>query len=299
MTTLADYAARLAAHLTLSDGLAVSALNTADLQELTDAANAGLQEFYLKAPPQLKRTPVTTTLPAQAVISIGVTAGSNAYTGFSPNNLQLYCTVIINGEANVLTSNSSLLYPFTGGATGTYANTIIYGDAAAFANEAVLDRLLDDPVIAGNHVLRLARNTTADPLFLEPWNANNIPVGKPRHYQLEEYGQTQQGRPYLVIRVRPVPDMAYRLCVTASLGAFTITPAQMTSTSVYVPAQDSFISRFIVPIALRHLTRHRLWKLPDKIPGILEAYKEALADIAFIPRRVAASPGFCLTPAGY
>jgi hypothetical protein len=295
MTTLADYAARLAAHLNLSDGSPVSVLNTADLQELTDAANAGIQEFYIKAAPHLKQTLLTAILPAPSTVSIGVTAGLASFTGFTPTSLQNFCTIVINGEQNVLTGGNNLLYPFTGGATGTYTATI-YGDAAAFANEAQLDQLFGDPTLADGS--RLCQRTHDDPLW-RPRNQASLTLGRPRHYSIEEYGQTGQGRPWIALRVRPMPDLLYRISIVGSLTAFVITPAQMTSTAIYVPGEDRFVATFFVPLALGYLTRHRLWKLPETKAGVLAAAQAAIASAKFLPRRISAGQNYCGTPFGY
>lgn len=282
---VAAFTDRLKEHLTVTS---VAAMDAGDRLRLADAVNAGLQDFYLKAPPVLKRGFIAGLLPAARTEVFDLSAGSRAIGGYATVDDDIYQTVVIGGMRNRITPGGLLLYPWQG-ATGSHEATI-YGDAATWGgSEPVLEMISGHPLVD-------------DQVTVLPWEEMpqaEVATGRPTNYRVENYGQVLPGRPYWCLRVWPLPDAAYRISMPASLTGFMVSSDNLTDEDVIMPIEDRFIIRFILPFALYHLMSHRLWKLPETQRVIREQYELALADIAALPKHQHTPNNKVGTPRGF
>jgi hypothetical protein len=263
-------------------------MDAGDRLRLSDAVNAGLQDFYLKAPPLLKRGFIAGLLPAPRTVTLGLVQGSRAISVYTTTDDDIYQTVVIGGVRNRITPGGLLLYPWQG-TTGSHVATI-YGDAATWGgSEPILEMLAGHPLVD-------------DEVTVLPWEdmpQAEVTTGCPTNYRVENYGQVLPGRPYWCLRVWPLPDVAYRISMPASLTAFMVSSDNLTDEDVIMPIEDRLIIRFVLPFALYHLMTHRLWKLPETQRVIREQYQLALADLASIPRHQHTPDNKVGTPRGY
>jgi len=282
---IADFTERLAAHLNVTT---VVSMDARDQLRLSDAVNAGLQDFLGKAPVYLKRGLIAGLLPAPRTVSMLLTAGSREIGTYVVEDADVYQTVLAGSFRNIIVPGNLLLYPWEG-ETGTY-EVQICGDAVVWGTgEALIENLSGTPLLNDRTPLRHREDLPIDELGL----------GTPKEYREEHYGQTLGGRPYWCLRVSPLPDVAYRLSVRAQITSWLITPAYLSSATTRLPVEDRLIPRFIVPFALYHLTSHRLWKLPETIRTITQQYQLALADLENLPRVQHVPANTVGTPCGY
>ena len=110
-------------------------LSAVMLQEVQDATNASLQLIHDIAPVHSKKTRIAVSFNPPKSITIGVTNGSNAFTGWTPDDEDAHCSIQIDGDAaiNEIVGEASLLLPYAG-ATGTVAATV-WNDAAAVPSQ--------------------------------------------------------------------------------------------------------------------------------------------------------------------
>lgn len=283
--TVPQFADRLKEHLNVTS---VAAMDAGDRLRLSDAVNAGLQDFYLKAPPHLKRGLLTKTLPAPRTVSIGLTQGSRAFTIFTAAAGDIFQTVVVQGIRNRILTGSNLLYPWDG-ATGTYDATI-YGDAVTWGtDEALIENLSSLPIVDDTVIL----------VEMQQIPGVEIMLGRPECYAVESYGQTLAARPFWTLRVWPLPDVAYRFSVSAQLTAFFVQSADLTDAGKAFPVEERMIARFLLPMALFHLTTHRLWKLPETQRQVQMQYELAVRDIGLLPTAQHLPRNSIGTPRGY
>ncbi|RRJ97801.1 hypothetical protein Ga0100231_004910 [Opitutaceae bacterium TAV4] len=264
---VSDFTARLAQHLNVTS---VGEMGEGDSLRLADAVNAGLHDFYAKAPADLRRVPLLGSLLARKAVSLQLTPGATVFSGWEVEPSYEYCSVLIGGVRNVILPGGSLLFPWSGsdGEFGAEA----FGDVAWFGGDMAFESLCSLPVVDGVRKLELAEE---------------FPVGAvirpPTHYRLEVFGQTEAARPRRVLRVWPLPDVPYRVQVEAQMEAVMVGVGDLAAGGRVLPVEDRFVVRFLLPFCLWHLKAHRLWKLPENNKVIDDHYGVAMADIEGLP----------------
>lgn len=262
-------------------GTDLATLDIADTQEVMDAVNLAIQDWFVAAPARYKKTTVSQVISGPVTVSLSMTAGASIVGGSPFSTPQRGCAVLIAGDAiaNEITGPSSLLNDYRG-STGTQGATI-WGDCIPLT-DLTIERLATDPLVMDTGVtLRYAPNLWRNgkvyglnfgnaPILPDPYVGNN--VGQPRWYNTRQTGASQGADVIDLIHLYPRPDQAYTLQFDAFLSAVRLS-LDAAATAVPLPIQDQFVLNTLLPIARGYLASHAGFRRP--VPAALAAAKEA------------------------
>jgi len=220
---------------------------------LVGVINSAITRYYVHAPGNRKSSPVTQYLQAPISVSVTLTQGSTAISGFSTTD-RIGDTLLIGDRKCVLGIGNSLREPWPL-ASGTYGATL-YDDAipiytplrtiqgSVIYNEDTRLRFLGESPIRSDN-LYLPRRT-----------------GHPEFYSVESLGDAVGSGLRAFLRIFPAPAEAstIRFLATLEPQVLTISSLQV-PVSMYLP--DSDIEAFVVPFIASELATGVLW--PDKI----------------------------------
>lgn len=274
----------------------------ADVQQtLLDCINGGIQEFYRIAPAVYREATISAVLAAPQTVSVGVTNGSNAFTGFSAPTSNYFSTIRIPTDTttdNLIIPPSGLLSPYQG-VTSTQP-AVIYGDAYPLL--ANIERMIDEPALLGFRG-RLQRNDEYWGRgwggWTGPYSGNGAPrrVGVPRTYWVEPNAACVGNAPSFILRVDPLPGALYTLRARAMFYPLKLTMGNL-QVNALLPLNDAWIESMFIPLILEQMTEDPLWtaKNTDKIE---KKAAQARADIADLSPVVEKPNNRCETPEGW
>ncbi len=271
--------------------------------QLLDCINGSLQEFYAIAPAVYRKGTVSEVLAAPVVRSIGVTSGSDAFTGYAAPDSLFGSTVVIGPD-----QNDNMLLPPSGlrdtyqGLTGTQ-NATFYGDALSLS--ANVETMIDEPELVGTlpHLRRM------DQYWGRPWNPslywsdtiNATPyrqVSIPRSYWVEANVPDRNGTPSFVFRVDPMPDKLYRVRFRALFYPQRLGMMDMQRNTV-LTLNEAWIERLFLPLVHERMSDETsLWQGPG-LPSVVAKAGAARVGIAQLPADIAKPANRVETPKGY
>jgi hypothetical protein len=220
---------------------------------LVGVINSAITRYYVHAPGNRKSSPVTQYLQAPISVSVTLTQGSTAISGFSTTD-RIGDTLLIGDRKCVLGIGNSLRepWPLT---SGTYGATL-YDDAVPIYTPL---RTIQGSVIYNE-------DTRLRFLGESPIRSDNLYLprrtGHPEFYSVESLGDAVGSGLRAFLRIFPAPAEAstIRFLATLEPQVLTISSLQV-PVSMYLP--DSDIEAFVVPFIASELATGVLW--PDKI----------------------------------
>lgn len=282
MTTV-ELAMRLCRDLDVSDLGLLSADGRVDL---VDAMNTALQKHHALSPDHLKITPASVTLKEPVTISINVTDGSSTFTGFTPDEDQMFCSVRIQGDEDIdhqIISTTEFLDTYKG--VSGLKTAVLYYDVITFYQP--IERIATRPRIEGAswRMEEFDRNRWTEQLL-----RNRKGIGRPRYYFPENTGINNDGEAAFLLRMDVLPDQLYRLRMDVQMAPKIITFDDLV-TPITLPIRRDHIESVLLPLARNELTESPLWKDKDKINRIkdksivAERYFELAAVVQTTPNK--------------
>lgn len=253
--------------------------------ELLDAINGGLQSLHAIAPAHSKITQGSLSLGAPTAVSLALTEGSAAFTGYTVTEEDMYCTVRLDGDAvdNQIIGTGLLLHPYAG-ATGTAAGTI-YHDACLIPE--IYDELLGKPrIIETRRDLEHYPGTVPDFTY---WSERV--VREPRFYVVEGNARNQNPVAPAVFRTDSLPDRAYRMNVRVKMSPLRVKLTDLASDSTDVPLREDHVELYLLPVSRGLMALSQHWSDKERVNKAFDA-----ADAARDAYR-ALAPQYLSTPA--
>lgn len=273
---------------------------------MLDAINGSIQELYKDCPSVYREGWISAVLAAPASITLNVTNGSSAFTGYTADENQFGSTVVIGPD-----KNDNLLVPPNGlqdtyqGVSGAQP-TMLYGDAVPLP--ADIETMLDEPQLIG-HLPRLRRH---DPYWGNPWpwgpslywsdSINASPyrqVAIPRVYWVEANVPDQNGVPTFIFRVDPMPDIIYRVRFRALFYPQRLSMGDMQQNTT-LTVNEAWIESMLIPIILERMASAEpsLWQGSDPKTIAMDA-ERARGSISKIRVEISKPNNRAGTPRGY
>lgn len=263
---------------------ALSDLDAVARLELLDAINGGLQALHELAPHHSKITTGALAFAVPTTISIAVTDGSNAFTGYTVLEEDLYCTVRIDGDAvdNQIAGTGNLLHPYSG-TSGTVSATI-YHDACLIPEPYV--ELVGNPRIieTRREVLPYPGNTP-----FTYWTERQIK--EPSYYVVEANARNNNPHAPAVFRTDSLPDRGYRMQVPVKLAPLRVSMLDLVGSDTDIPLRAEHVETYLLPVCAGLMAKSELWANPETIDKAGEAAEDAKA------RYATNVPAFLSTPA--
>lgn len=235
--------------------------------QLLDCINGSIQEFYALCPAVYRKGQVSEILAAPVIHSVGVTSGSDTFTGYSAPDSLFGSTIVIGPDKNdnMLMPPGNLRDTYQG--TSGTQNATIYGDAISLATN--IETMLDEPELVGT----LPRLRRMDEYWGRPWNPslywsdsiNATPyrqVSIPRSYWVEANVPDLNGVPSFVFRVDPMPDKLYRVRFRALFYPQRLGMADMQRNTA-LTVNEAWIERLLIPLIHERMSDDGLWQGPN------------------------------------
>jgi len=215
--------------------------------------NSSIAQYYVHVPAWRKATTITSLLLAPTPVTLNLTSGARAFTGFSPTSENIGDTILIGDRKCVLGVGANLREPWpyaTGAQSGMHYDDAvpIFAPFRTIAGDVILDeyvrlRYISQTPVTADHLSFLPRKT-----------------GAPDFYSIETLGDAVGGM-RAILRVIPAPakQMTIRFQAILEPQLFSIKDLQI-PIPVYPP--DSDIEAFILPMAGAALASGVLW--PEK-----------------------------------
>lgn len=242
--------------------------------ELVDAINSPLQRMWAVMPGRDKITSICITLAAPAVVTLTVTNGSDAFTGYTVTDDQLYCTIRIGGDQadNHIVADGRLLLPYSGNSGAITAT--IYSDAQVLPAE--YGEITRDPFDV-DFRQRLYKDDTRSPRWNYPTRYAAKPIQRPTAWWVEANAADADPLYDSVFRVNSLPDQMYRLQSEASLVPPRITFADLLDATKDIPIRDEHVEAYLLPMCRKELVTSTLWRNKDAIAAVTREGENALA----------------------
>jgi hypothetical protein len=266
-------------------------LTAEERQQVIDCANASLQRMHDLAPDHSKVTAISLYLGAPKQISIDVTNGSNAFSGYVATDADLYCTIKIDNDdiENQVIGYSELLHPYSG-ATGT-VNATIYYDAVALP--AQYSDIASNPKYADSRIELLQGQFPQRHRLLY-----RFAVGEPECWMVEANAQQDDFRS--VFRVDRLPTRAIRLKATARLAPPRINFLDSLSANTALPIRPEHVESYLLPMVRGMLAETSLWRDVETRASASKRGEEAeIRYEIMIPKQNATPSNTVGTPIGF
>lgn len=280
-----------------------SKLEVAEVADVREAMNAGLQEMWRLLPARFRRSTASYTLQPPATVSCQVTAGSAALGNTPFVTADIGKSVVVGTDANwnQVAGVGALLDAYLGGNSGTVAATL-YGDVV-LDTTLPFDRLAGAPAIRQGQINRALAPVDPRTFYtrggIVSWPTGFTPqVGLPRYYWVEEWSQTQNPEPRFRLRVWPAPDQTYALRVNLDLWPRRLAVADLLNATT-LQAPEEMVESCLVPLMLAALTSSPGWADPAGKKAVAAAAAEARAALRAVAGTVRADGNAVLTPAGF
>lgn len=246
--------------------------------DVVAAINAGLSQFFAKAPSRLKRTTISATLRAAETLAVVFTAQySRTITTPAFNSDMRGCTVqfgttpLLNEVVNENTVLDEYLSPTLS------AQATVYHDVVP----------LEDVVERATSSVRLYGVTTFEPKILHrddqlhdrkhyQWMA-----GEPCYYTIDPVGSSQGSEPETLLRVWPMPTTDYVVRFEAEISAKRIEFSHLIN-AIELPLADTLVEDILLPLCSDHLTKSPFWKDKTIIAKTREDAALAVGKISLI-----------------
>jgi hypothetical protein len=266
-------------------------LSMAEVMDIVEAINAGLQECYELLPPWMRRTTVSLTLAAPATLNISVVNGSVDLADGAGvfTEAQIGRSVVVAGDPNwnEVQSATKLLDEYQG-STGVKSATVycdsIYSDVTNF------EGLTSHPRFADSREELIQFNARAAELPAE--------IGEPRYYWMEPAGSSLGATPAVYLRFFPAPDVAYVLRVDMEFRPSVISYATLNQAAT-IPLAANLLHRALLPLCELQLLRSPQWRDRSIAADVKEAAQAARAFLMNQRTSAAVPSNRVFTPAGY
>ena len=260
-------------------------------QQVIDCTNASLQRMHDLAPDHSKVTAISLYLGAPKQISIDVTQGSHAFTGYVATDADLYCTIKVDGDdiENQIVGYGELLQPYTG-ATGT-VNATIYYDAVALP--AQYSDIASNPRYADTQIQLLQGSFPQRHRLLY-----RFAIGDPECWMVEANAQQDDFRS--VFRVDRLPTREIRLKATARLAPPRILFLDSLSANSMLPIRPEHVESYLLPMVRGMLAETSIWR--DKETRSTASKRGEEAEMRYemmIPKQNATPSNQVGTPVGF
>jgi hypothetical protein len=268
-----------------------SNLTAEERQQIVDCVNASLQRMHDLAPDHSKVTAISLTLNEPKQITIGVTQGGHAFTGYVATDTDLYCTIKIDGDdvENQIVGAGEFLQPYAG-QTGT-VNATIYYDAVALPNE--YSSIASNPRYANNHIELLQGHFPRRSRLLQ-----RFAIGEPEYWMMEANAQQDDFRS--VFRVDRLPTSAIRLKATARIAPPRIRFLDTLAASTMIPIRPEHVESYLLPMVRGMLSETSLWKDKETRATASKRGEEVEARYEMmIPKQISTPSNTVGTPIGY
>lgn len=200
-------------------GKEYGALTPAQKLDALNGLNSAMMEVFRLLPQSYRVKTLHLYVNAPDAVSLQVTDASNELGNSPFTTDDIGRTVIAQGDAAWhQVGGENLLKDAWIGSTGTVAGTMyddyIYGEDYPF------ECLISTPVLidaAESIPLCLVNDPSLIMSAPNYYGVNEMrSIGRPRYYWTEPGGVSQGGQPVIAIRLRPIPDRAFRIQVKAS-----------------------------------------------------------------------------------
>jgi hypothetical protein len=266
-------------------------LTAEERQQVVDCVNGSLQRLHDLAPDHSKVTAVSLYLGGPKEVTLNVTEGSHSFTGYVATDVDLYCTIRIDGDGvdNQIVGFGDLLMPYAGD-TGT-VNATIYYDAIALPGE--YSSIDDNPRYADtNEILQQGHFPSKNRLL------QRFALGQPECWTVEPNAQQNDFR--AVFRVDRLPTAPVRLKATARIAPPRISFLDSLASTAILPIRPEHIESYLLPMVRGTLAETSLWR--DKETRVLASKRGEEAEMryeAMIPKQLMTPRNTVGTPMGY
>lgn len=272
-------------------------LSMTEQTDLAEAANAALQRLYQLLPNYFKELTEGFVLRAPtAITGVAVTQHSKTVTIGTFTRAQIGSTVQLDGDPqyNQIIGTETLLSPYMG-PTGIVAGTV-YGDAI-YSDIYPLERIIGNPQFPNNGAWPFGPITKIGGIEQSAWYYQNS-IGAPRVWWTQTLGNSQGNSPMVIIKLAPLPDIAYPVNVRLSFWPkrLTLSDYQDASTLV-VPPQ--FLETALIPLALEALMSSPIWVMRGDEDRVWQNAREAEKFIRSQAQQIGAPNNRVFTPYGY
>jgi len=262
-------------------------LSLTEQTDLAEAANAAIQEVYSLLPAGHRELTEGFILPGPQAVSAGVTQNSATLATNVFTTAQIGRSVALGSDENwnrVLDTNR-LLNPYLG-ASGTVAGTV-YGDAV-FSERYPFERIIGNPHFPRLQLVPVAGESMA-------WSKE---IGEPRYWWLQNMGNSQGNKPFLVLRFSPAPERTMTINVRISYAPKRLTLADYdNATDLTVP--DQFIETALIPLGLQALSMTPVWDTRGDELRFEAAAERGRKFLRTQPANLATPQRRCYTPRGF
>lgn len=224
---------------------------------LVDAMNSGIQRYYAKCAPYLRVVPSSVYVKDPVSVSVSVTKGESTFTGWTPTNDELYCTITIDGDAirHQIVGVGELMDTYLG-ESGT-KNATVYYDAIPIFEPII--RVTTNPVIIEDRreIYPVERNQARSGQRFATRS-----MGKPSFYTVEYNARADLSTATLVLRLDTLPTSAFRLAFDVEMAAETITLNHLLN-PINLPVRDDHVTSYLMPMIRDHMTTSSMWRSKD------------------------------------
>jgi len=265
----------------------LASLNADTRLELTDAINGAIARMHSVAPPHSKITKAAITLPAPTEVTLTLLNGSVEIAGYDPVDDDAYCTIRIEGDGvdNQITSNGSLLFPYSG--TDGDHDAVIYHDASVLPEP--FEEIIEDPEDI-RYGERLLKDETQEYRFQSPTRRRQLEVGNPTRWWVESNAANQGMDAPLIFRVGSLPSELVRLQTKVSMGPARISFQSLLNGTAVLPMRHEHIEAYLLPIARGILSSSTLWREADTKDSASRQGETAQANYMILSPKTTSSP---------
>jgi hypothetical protein len=288
MMTLIQLGNRLCRRLKVND---LHTLVTDDAQEVLDAINGALMDFFMLAPfTYRQRKNVHYSIHAPLQLQVTATNGSKQVSGVTAEHIGKSIQISGDEGINKIDSLNTLQAPFAG-ASGAAAATI-YSDVLILGED--FSRFVGQPLLisAGSSVRALTRQND-EMSFL-----GEAPIGSPVRFVVEARGQAAGVSPSYLMRLVPIPASACGITATMEVRPKQFKLPELTSDTV-IPVAPEHALAILYPIALGRLATGQLWPQGEDNKGVMADAERAVSLLQRIPADSGPSFNRVKTPYNY
>lgn len=270
--TLIQLGNRLCRRLKVTD---LHTLVTDDAQEVLDAINSALVDFFMLAPfTYRQKRSVHYPIKAPQQIQVTATNGSRQVSGVAEEHIGKSIQISGDSGINKIDSLNTLQAPFTG-TTGATSATL-YSDVIALGDD--FSRFVGQPILidSGSYIRALSRQND-EMTFL-----GEAPIGSPVRFVVEARGQAAGVSPSYLMRLVPIPATACGVTATMEVRPKQFKLPELT-TDVILPLAPEHALAILYPIALGRLATGQLWPQQEDNKGVIADAQRAVALLQKIP----------------
>ena len=262
-------------------------LSLSSMQQVNGAINQVLQTLWDLSPVSARKIKTVVAFTAPKTISIGVTAGSTAFTGWTPSDEDMYCSINIDGDGmtNEISGSATLLLPYAG-TTGTKTATVFHDSVAVPSNyQEIVFPLLDvddrySPLLPGPVV-------------------SDKQTGEPEWAWVDDNASGVNPTAPAVISLNTLPTALKRYQFLALLSPPRVTLPNMTESTAVVPMRYEHIESRLIPAVRGKLAGTDLWRNEATRQNAIKEGEQAIASYSLVPQHNSTPDNRVGTPYGW